>query len=163
MSMAVSSRRVVLKRMGIYFCGDCHRGLALAAVVFAGCAFGQQNSVLDRARQLDAAGRCAEAETLYQGALRSSTDVAVLNNFGNHYLACREPEKARGIFERLLKMDSGHANANLQMARLAEQKKEPAKALAYLDQVAKPDVEIQMTRAEVLAGMGRRDDAARIL
>ena len=112
---------------------------------------------------MDASGRCAEAEALYQGALRSRADLAVLNNLGNHYLACREPGKARGIFERLLKMQPGHANANLQMARLAEQRKEPAKALAYLDRVAKPDVEIQMARAEALSAMGRRDEAARIL
>jgi len=162
--MAAEGRCFVLRTQQISFRRDCDCvGRVLAAVVFAGCAFAQQDSVLDTARQLDAAGRCAEAEALYQSELRSDADMAVLNNFGNHYLACREPEKAAGIFERLLKMEPGHANANLQMARLAEQRKEPAKALEYLDRVAKPDAEIQMARGEALAAMGRRDAAARIL
>ena len=173
-----------MKRMRIYFRGRRDRagsqksrksevgqgrtGLrrapwVLVALVFVWRASGQQDSLLDTARQLDGEGRCAEAEALYQSALRSGAGVAVLNNFGNHYLACREPEKAAEIFERLLKIEPRHANANLQMARLAEQRKEPAKALAYLDRVAKPDVEIQMARAEALAAMGRRDAAARML
>jgi tetratricopeptide (TPR) repeat protein len=39
-----------------------------------------------------------------------------LNNVGNHYLACRQPAKAREYFERLVKAVPAHRNGNLQLA-----------------------------------------------
>src|SRR5581483_553998 len=102
----------VMKRNEIFFHRNCERrgiqksrklaveesgtgprlGWAFLGLAMVLSAFGQ-DSVLEKARQLDEAGRCAEADALYQADLRSGASVAALNNFGNHYLACREPEK----------------------------------------------------------------------
>jgi tetratricopeptide (TPR) repeat protein len=72
-----------------------------------------------RAAQLDQAGQCAEAEQIYLRALaRPSPSPALLNNAGNHYLACGRPDKARIHFARLLRLNPRHVNAGIQMARL---------------------------------------------
>lgn len=42
-----------------------------------------------------------------------------MNNAGNHYLICGQPEQARVLFERLLRISPSHANAQLQLARIA--------------------------------------------
>jgi len=50
----------------------------------------------------------------------------LLNNAGNHYVTCGNPSKARELFERLRVRVPGHLNANLQLARLAVEQKQPA-------------------------------------
>jgi tetratricopeptide (TPR) repeat protein len=140
---------------------------AIAAALFISPIAGQPDNLLSRAQKLDNEGKCAEAEVLYQEALRTRqstlNNLPALNNLGNHYLACHQPAKASDIFERLLKLNPAHANANLQMARLAEEQHEPAKALEYLDRVVHPDVEIQIARAQALAETGKRENGVRIL
>jgi tetratricopeptide (TPR) repeat protein len=136
--------------------------LAIAAAMFISTVAAQPD-LLEHAQRLDTEGKCAEAEVLYQNALRMSPSPATLNNLGNHYLTCNEPAKASETFERLLKSNPAHANANLQMARLAEQRHEPAKSLQYLDRVVHPDAEVQIARAQALAETGRRDSAAGII
>ncbi len=130
---------------------------AFAAVVSA------QAPTLDLAERLDESGQCAQAEAVYKAVLRGHPDVAALNNFGNHYLRCSQPENARAVFEKLLAVDPGHANANLQMARLALGAKQPARALAFLAHVANPDPEIRVAKAEALVAMGRRAEAQHII
>ena len=89
------------------------------ALVLASEAHAQQEA-LRRAARLDAEQKCEEAERYYREAFAAApSSPAVLNNAGNHYLVCGQPEKARASFERLLKINSAHANANLQLARLA--------------------------------------------
>ena len=81
---------------------------------------GAQESPLRRAARLDEERKCGEAEPFYQQALaQGSPSLALLNNLGNHYLLCGDQEKARGYFERLVKLNPQHANANLQLARIA--------------------------------------------
>ena len=54
---------------------------------------------LREATRLDAEGKCQEAERYYQQALAASPSSAmVLNNAGNHYLLCGQPEKAQSYF-----------------------------------------------------------------
>lgn len=75
---------------------------------------------LREAARLDQAGHCGEAERIYQRALaQGAPRPSLLNNVGNHYLACGQPEKARQYFERLLQAEPLHVNGNLQLARLA--------------------------------------------
>ncbi len=64
-----------------------------------------------------------------------------MNNAGNHYLICGQLEQARVYFERLLRVQPGHANGNLQLARIAIAGGDFAKAEALLDKLAdaRPD------------------------
>jgi Flp pilus assembly protein TadD len=79
----------------------------------------QQPMDLREAARLDQAGRCEESEKIYQRALAQGVPgPALLNNTGNHYLACGAPEKAREFFERLVKAMPAHLNGNLQLARM---------------------------------------------
>src|SRR5262245_12130759 len=84
---------------------------------------------LREAARLDSEGKCGESEPYYQKALAAgSVSTALLNNAGNHYLICSQPEKARPYFERLVKINPMHANANLQLARLAVNQHQGEKA-----------------------------------
>ncbi|MBM3798090.1 MAG: tetratricopeptide repeat protein [Acidobacteria bacterium] len=84
-----------------------------------GAALAQTAPDLREAARLDQAGRCKESEVIYQRALaQAAPGPALLNNTGNHYLICGQPEKARVSFERLLQVVPGHANASLQLARM---------------------------------------------
>jgi tetratricopeptide (TPR) repeat protein len=75
---------------------------------------------LKEAARLDLAGRCEEAGKIYRQALaQGPPSAALLNNAGNHYLACGQPDKAREYFERLVQLAPEHVNGNLQLARLA--------------------------------------------
>ncbi|MCC6862021.1 MAG: tetratricopeptide repeat protein [Bryobacterales bacterium] len=123
-----------------------------------------QDDLLRRAAQLDSEGKCAEAEQYYKQAFtRAPSSPAVLNNFGNHHLTCGRPEAAREYFERLLKLVPAHPNANLQLARMAAEAKQGAKALAYLAHVKSSNPAILLLRAEALHWAGRRAEAANAL
>ena len=138
-----------------------------AAGMFLTLRAAPQDRLLEQAARLDAEQRCAEAESLYEKALAAGSALpAVLNNFGTHYLACHSPAKAEVMFERLLRLQPGHANARLQLARLAVDHNEGAKALRYLtgiDARAANDPEIALTRAEALAVSGDRNAAVSLI
>jgi tetratricopeptide (TPR) repeat protein len=59
-----------------------------------------------------------------------------MNNVGNHYLACGQPEKARQYFERLLQSEPLHVNGTLQLARLAINAQQFARAEELLQKLA---------------------------
>jgi Tfp pilus assembly protein PilF len=106
---------------------------ALFLVSLAGPSLNAQPQSLREAAQFDASGRCDEAEVFYRAALAQGTpSAALLNNSGNHYLVCGQPAKAQGYFESLLQRNLLHANANLQLARIAAEQKQGEKALEYL-------------------------------
>lgn len=89
----------------------------LATACLAGLA--QPPPDLREAARLDQAGRCEESGQIYQRALAlGEPGPALLNNTGNHYLMCRQPDLARGYFERLVKAVPAHPNGNLQLARI---------------------------------------------
>jgi len=130
-------------------------GLSLAAA---------QDAALREAARLDAEGKCDEAEGYYQGALgRGTPTPPLLNNVGNHYLACGQPEKARLYFERLLETNPMHANANLQLGRLATEQKQGVKALEYLARVKDSDPAVRLLRVEASHYAGKRAAAVAIL
>ena len=123
-----------------------------------------QESVLRQAARLDAEQKCGEAERLYQQALaQGSPSPALLNNLGNHYLVCGDPDKARTYFERLVKLNPQHANANLQLARIAAERHEGARALEYLSRVNDTQPATRLLRAEALHWAGRRAEASALL
>lgn len=137
--------------------------LWLASAVFV-CHISAQEQLLREAARLDSEQKCAEAERVYQQALAAGTpSPALLNNLGNHYLICREPEKARGYFERLLRLNPADVNANLQLARLAAEKKQGARALQYLSHVGGDDPAVLLIRAEALQQTGQTKAAGAIL
>lgn len=129
------------------------------------CAAGAaQEQALREAARLDAEGKCREAEPYYQDALaKAPRSQAVLNNAGNHYLVCGQPEQAQSCFERLLKLNPAHANANLQLARLATERKQGSKALEYLARVQDADPLVHLLRAEASHWAGQRGAALDLL
>jgi len=138
------------------------RVLLLIAVLI--CQAAAQEQALREAARLDSEQKCGDAERIYRQLLAGGTpSSALLNNLGNHYLTCGAPDKARIYFERLLKLNPAHVNANLQLARLALVRKDGAKALEYLSQIQERDVEILLVQAEALAQTGKREAAAAAL
>src|SRR5579862_1797423 len=110
-----------------------------------------QDSALRQAARLDASHQCSEAERFYQQSLeQGSPSPALLNNLGNHYVLCADPEKARSYFERVLKMNPQHVNASLQLARIAVDRHEGVRALEFLARVADSQPTTSMLRAEAL-------------
>ena len=116
---------------------------------------GAQESPLRQAARLDSEHKCGEAEPLYQRALaQGPPSQALLNNLGNHYLLCGDPEKARVTFERLVQMNPQHSNANLQLARMAVERRQGARALEYLARVTDAQPATRMLHAEALHWAG---------
>src|SRR5690349_4628760 len=100
------------------------RALLFLGLVLAFCMALQPQSLREAAR-LDAEGKCEEAEPYYRAALaKGSPSPALLNNAGNHYLVCGQMAKAEAYFEKLLQINPVHANANLQLARIATEQKQ---------------------------------------
>ena len=123
----------------------------------------QGQSLRDAAR-LDAEGKCEEAEQYYKTALaQGSPSPALLNNAGNHYLVCGQPAKAQAYFEKLLRINPLHQNANLQLARIAAEQKQGKKALEYLAQVKEVDPQVLLLRAEALYWAGSKNESESIL
>jgi len=125
---------------------------------------GAQQSPLRQAAQLDAEQKCGEAERFYQQALaQGPPSQALLNNLGNHYLLCGDAEKARTYFERLLKLNPRHVNANLQLARVATDRHQGTRALEYLALVDDSQPATRMLRAEALHWAGKTAPARAML
>ncbi|MFN7993975.1 MAG: tetratricopeptide repeat protein [Bryobacteraceae bacterium] len=123
-----------------------------------------QDEILREAARLDSEQKCPEAEAFYQKALaRGAPSQALLNNLGNHYLACGNPSEARKYFERLLQSNPLHVNSNLQLARMETQQKHGTKALEYLARVKATGPDISLLRAEALLYAGKRAAALQIL
>jgi len=124
------------------------------------CHAAGQDPALSEAARLDSEQKCDDAERIYQQLLtKGSPSSALVNNLGNHYLACGEPDKARVYFERLLEMNPAHVNANLQLARLAIARNQGSRALEYLSRIKQQDPAIVLVRAEALAQTGKREAA----
>ncbi len=92
---------------------------------------------LREAARLDSEGKCSESEPIYRRQLSAGRPApALLNNAGNHYLACGDAGKAREYFELLIRSFPSHPNANLQLARLAVEQKQKPKAAKFLRALA---------------------------
>ena len=121
----------------------------LFLVLFFASHAGAQDNALRQAARLDAEQRCSEAEQFYRQALaQGPPSVALLNNLGNHYTLCGDADQARSYFERVIKINPQHANANLQLARIATDRHQGTRALEYLARVGDSQPAIRMLRAE---------------
>lgn len=116
---------------------------------------------------LDQKKEYAEADEVYRRAVALTPgSAALLNNFGNHLLATGKLDAARGVFLKVIAPTPAHANATLQLARLAVQQKSPAEALRYLDHLqagARQRQEIEITRMQALFELHRDREADSIL
>jgi tetratricopeptide (TPR) repeat protein len=116
---------------------------------------------------LDAKKEYEQAEKLHQRALDLAPRSAGLwNNLGNHYLARGNDQQARRAFAEVLAIEPQHANANLQLARMALSHDQGAAGLHYLKNL-KPsdqkDTAVQLLRSRCLRSAGQSDAAAAIL
>jgi Flp pilus assembly protein TadD len=128
-------------------------------LIFVVAAVAQAQGLREAAR-LDQEGKCEEAEVYYSKALaEGAASAALLNNAGNHYLLCGEPEKARTYFAQLQKAQPDHPNASLQLARLAVAGKQGEAALAHLARVKSGQPAVRLVRAEALHLAGKPDAA----
>jgi tetratricopeptide (TPR) repeat protein len=116
---------------------------------------------------LDAKKEYEQAEPFHKRALKLAPHSAGLwNNFGNHCLARGDEAHARGAFLQVLTIDSSHANANLQLARIAVSAQQGAEGLRYLDNLKPPDqsdTAVQLLRARCLYLAGKTDAAMSIV
>ena len=116
---------------------------------------------------LDAKKEYEPAELFHQHALkRAPRSAGLWNNFGNHYLARGDDAQARKAFLRVVGIDPAHANANLQLARIAVAQKAGAEALRYLDHLRPSDREgtaVQLLRARALHVAGQPQGALAVV
>jgi len=116
---------------------------------------------------LDAKKEYEQAEPFHQRALKLAPRSAGLwNNFGNHRLAQGNDDQAAHAFLQVLAIEPGHANANLQLARIALLEKHGAEALRYLDHLKasdQSDTAVQLLRARCLYLAGQTDLAMAIV
>jgi tetratricopeptide (TPR) repeat protein len=123
-----------------------------------------QDSALRRAAQLDAEQKCSESEPIYRQALRQGKpSIPLLNNAGNHYLICGDKTKAQDQFEQILRISPQHVNANLQLARLATEQHDGARAEQFLSRVSDNSPQTRMLRAEAAHWAGESAEARAIL
>jgi tetratricopeptide (TPR) repeat protein len=134
----------------------------IVLVLILALAFGAaaQDDELRLAARLDSEQKCAEAERIYNRVVAQKPPSAALwNNLGNHYIVCGDAEKARSYFERVLKSNPLHANANLQLARIAVDRHQGQLALEYLSRVHDTQPAVGLLRAEALHWAGNSSAA----
>jgi tetratricopeptide (TPR) repeat protein len=118
--------------------------------------------VLDQEKQF------AEADEVYRRAVTlTPRSASLLNNYGNHLLTMGKTEDARKAFVRVVAIAPAHVNANVQLARIALDRKMPSEALHYLQalpagEVAK-DPRLNLAMGVALAGAGKYERAERYL
>lgn len=116
---------------------------------------------------LDEQNKHEQAQAAFDLAVRLAPRAAsVWNNLGNHYVACGNPAKALDSFRKVLALDPAHSNANLQLARLAVDRKDGAEALRHLDVL--PDAKsmgasVAVLRARALSMNGQKAESLLIL
>lgn len=103
---------------------------------------------------LDAKKEFEAAEPIHRHAIKLAPNSAGLwNNLGNHFLGRGNQKQAVAAFHRVLEIDPGHINANLQLARIAVSEKNGADALRHIEKLHPADqnaVPVQLLRARAL-------------
>lgn len=114
---------------------------------------------------LDQEKNYTEAEAVYRrGMALTPRSAGLLNNYGNHLLATGKVSEAREVFLRVVAIDPGHVNADVQLARIALERKAPREAVKYLDRLPASateaaDVGLVKMQADYEAGRGADGDA----
>ncbi|MGE5646563.1 MAG: tetratricopeptide repeat protein [Acidobacteriota bacterium] len=121
-------------------------------------------SLILQAIELDEQKRYAEAEPLYQRALKLAPGApAVLNNAANHWLAMGKVAEAKAAFLKVVAVEPRHTNANLQLANIAAEKKQGAEVLRRLANAGQAGPAIDILRARALHWTGQKTAAAKTL
>lgn len=101
---------------------------------------------------LDGQGNTREAGAFHRRAVAAGAQNAdILSNFGNHLAQIGNKNGAREQYLRAISVASGHVNANLQLVRLALERKDTAEAARYVGNVP---VEYSFTLAVAFAETG---------
>jgi len=114
---------------------------------------------------LDLQKKFADADAVYQRALKLAPNSAVLlNNFANHQMATGDIKGARATYTKVLTLDPRDPSANEQLAALSVDQKDGATALRCLQRLpqqerSQPAVTIIEMRALYLAGRTAEGDA----
>ena len=111
---------------------------------------------------LDKEKKYFEADEIYQRAIRlPQPSPGLLNNYGNHLLACGKLKEARKVFLRVISLDRGQVNAHVQLARISLEEKSASAALSYLDQilVEGPEQTVALLRMKALYMLERNHQA----
>jgi len=114
---------------------------------------------------LDGQKKFQEAEEFHRRALAAAPNSAdVLAYQGNHLLAAGDEKGAREAYLKAVAADPAHANANMNLARLALKNHAPAEALKYLKNLPASQQELPRTgvlkaQALYLTGAGAEADA----
>jgi len=86
---------------------------------------------------LDQQKKLKEAEDVHRRAAASAPNSAdVWNNYANHMLAAGDADGAHRLYLRVVALEPGSYNANVQLARLAVKQKKGSEALSYLQRLA---------------------------
>ena len=116
---------------------------------------------------LDAQRKYDQAEGFYLQALRLAPDSASLhNNLGNHYLAQSNMGRAHAQYLKVVELEPGHPNANLQLAEMSIKAKDGNSALKYLSHLPESALSQSapgLLRAQALHLAGRTEQAEQIL
>jgi tetratricopeptide (TPR) repeat protein len=116
---------------------------------------------------LDAQQRYVDAETYYQRVLKVAPGAPqVLNNAANHFLAAGNRNRARELYLKTIAIESGHVNANLQLAQMSVDDKQGRQALAYLNRITDTTISdpgALLLRARALALSERCAEAGAVL
>lgn len=116
---------------------------------------------------LDQEKKYTEADGIYRRALAVSPHApSLLNNYGNHLLAIGQPRQAQKIFLEVIGSNAKNANALVQLARIALERKSAVEAAGYLDRVPadvqeRPDV--VLLRMQAYYALGRTKEADELL
>ena len=116
---------------------------------------------------LDQEKKYSESETAYRNALRLTPgSVPTLNNYGNHLLATGKVVEAQKQFRRVLALDPQHANAAIQLARIAIQQRSFSEALHLLQSLtgsATQSIDAGVLRMQANYALQRNSEADAIL
>lgn len=86
---------------------------------------------------LDGEKKFSDAGSAHRRAVSAGAGNAdILSNYGNHFVATGDETAAIEQYRRAIAAVPGHANATLQLARIALERKDPKTAEAYLDHLA---------------------------
>ncbi|MBV8811683.1 MAG: tetratricopeptide repeat protein [Acidobacteriaceae bacterium] len=115
---------------------------------------------------LDQEKKYSEADPVYRRALGLGRSPGLLNNYGNHLLSTGKVKEARQAFLAVLALDPTHANATIQLARIALEQKSPAQAISYLDRLPaeqRDSQDVAFLRMQADYAVGRMSEADAML
>ena len=105
-------------------------------------------------------GKASEGiEYARSAALINPRNAEMQTLVGDALLLSGEWDEADAMFVRALALDATHRGGLVGRARVATARNQPGQALAFYEQVPKIDAEVSRGRAEVLARLGREEEA----